>query len=304
MGEGWGGGRPHVRAERPPLPAPPPQGGRNHAAGASKAPSGPYVERGARTFRYDAGPSGAASVHAVAVETPIEIAYGGQPFAVMMGTPADLEDFAAGFSLTEGIVERYDEIRAIEVEPGPESARVNVALTGDRLRVHLARRRALVGRTACGLCGVEDLAHLPRPRVRDRARRSPAPAAIGAAVMALDAHQPLNALTRAVHGAAWCDGQGNILLAREDVGRHNALDKCIGALLRGDVAARDGFFLITSRCSYEMVAKAAAFGANALVCVSAPTSLALQAAETAGLALVVTARRDGALSFDCSGASA
>ena len=301
MGEGWGGGRPHMRAERPPLPARRPQGGRDHAAGASDAP--PYVERLARTLRYNSAPA-AASTHAVAVETPIQIAYGGQPFAVMMGTPADLEDFAAGFSLTEGIVERFDEIRAIEVELTTDSARVNVTLSGDRLRAHLARRRALVGRTGCGLCGVEDLAHLPRPRVRDRARRPPAPAAIGAAVAALDAHQPLNALTRAVHGAAWCDARGEILLAREDVGRHNALDKCIGALLRQGAAADDGFLLVTSRCSYEMVAKAAAFGAAALVSVSAPTSLALQMAEAAGLALIVTARRDGALSFDSPGAPA
>ncbi len=292
-----------MRAERPPLPAPPPQGGRNHGAGAVQGLAAPYVERLAHALRYNAGPS-APSLHAVAVETPIEIAYGGQPFAVMMGTPADLQDFAAGFSLTEGIVERFDEIRAIEVELTTESARVNVALSGDRLRAQLARRRALVGRTGCGLCGVEDLAHLPRTQSRDRARRPPAPAAIGAALAALDAHQPLNALTHAVHGAAWCDARGEILLAREDVGRHNALDKCIGALLRQGAAPDDGFLLVTSRCSYEMVAKAAAFGARALVCISAPTSLALQLAQAAGLALVVTARRDGALSFDSPGAPA
>ena len=250
-----------------------------------------------RPFRYDIGLSDPAAPVAVAVETPIEIAYGGQPFAVMMGTPADLEDFAAGFSLTEGIVERFEEIRDIAAHVDAEAARVDVALTGARMHAHLARRRAIAGRTGCGICGIEDLDHLPKTRRRDARPRLPEPAAVGAAVAALEAHQPLNAATRAVHGAAWCDAQGQILVAREDVGRHNALDKCIGALLRGGVAPNEGFFIVTSRCSYEMVTKAAAFGAEALVSVSAPTSLALSAAEQAGLALIVTARRDRALSF-------
>jgi FdhD protein len=254
------------------------------------------VQRLARAFRYDVGPSGAVLAHAVAVETPIEIAYGGQPFAVMMGTPADLEDFAAGFSLTEGIVERFEEIRAIEVGLDEDAARVNVALTGDRMRTHLARRRAIAGRTGCGICGIEDLEHLPKAKPR-RATLAPSPAAIGAAVAALDEHQPLNALTRAVPAAAWRHAEGDILTVREDVGRHNALDKCIGALLRQGIAPEGGFFLVTSRCSYEMVTKAAAFGAAALVSVSAPTSLALDAAKAAGLHLVVTARRDQALQF-------
>jgi FdhD protein len=238
----------------------------------------------------------------VAVETPIEIAFGGQPFAVMMGTPCDLEDFAYGFSLTEGIVEAIEEIRGVEAEVGDETARVNIALTGERLRGHLARRRAIAGRTGCGVCGIEDLEHLPKPRVRWRRAQAPSPAAIGRAIAALDAHQPLNALTRAVHGAAWCDAAGEILAAREDVGRHNALDKCIGALLRGGVDPESGFLVVTSRSSYEMVAKAAAFGAPALVAVSAPTSLALKAADAAGLALVVTARPDHALAFESLGA--
>jgi FdhD protein len=255
------------------------------------------VDRLARAFRYDQGPTGPVRPHAVAVETPIEIAYGGQPFAVMMGTPADLEDFAAGFSLTEGIVAGLDEIRAIEARADADAARVNVALTGDRMRSHLARRRAIAGRTGCGVCGVEDLDHLPKPRPR-LAGAAPSPAAIGAAVAALPAHQPLNALTHAVHAAAWFDAAGALHAVREDVGRHNALDKCIGALLRQGVAPEGGFFLVTSRCSFEMVAKAAAYGAAALVSVSAPTSLALQAAEAAGLHLIVTARADRALRFE------
>jgi FdhD protein len=262
-----------------------------------RADAATAVRRLSRPFRYDIGLSDAAASVAVAVEAPIEIAYGGKPFAVMMGTPADLEDFAAGFSLTEGVVERFEDIRAIEAHVEAEAARVDVTLTGQRLHAHLARRRAIAGRTGCGICGIEDLEHLPKARRRDATPRLPDSVAVGAAVAALEAHQPLNAATHAVHGAAWCDARGEILVAREDVGRHNALDKCIGALLRSGHAAEDGFFLVTSRCSYEMVTKAAAFGARALVCVSAPTSLALSAAEQAGLALIVTARRDRASSF-------
>jgi FdhD protein len=260
----------------------------------------PSASRLARAYRYDAGASGPSLARAVAVETPIEIAYGGQAFAVMMGTPTDLEDFAAGFSLTEGIVERFEEIRAIEARIDNAAARVDVALTGDRLRVHLARRRAVAGRTGCGVCGIEDLEHLPKARRRGSRSEPPSPAAVGRAVEALDAHQPLNALTRAVHGAAWCDPSGEIHLAREDVGRHNALDKCIGALLRDGVDPEAGFLVVTSRCSYEMVTKAAAFGAGALVAVSAPTSLALDVAQAAGVALIVTARRDSALTYGAS----
>lgn len=255
----------------------------------------------ARAFLYDAGPSGEAFARAVAVETPIEIAYGGQPFAVMMGTPADLEDFVVGFSFTEGIVASLEEIRAIEVKIDGEAARVNVALTGERLRAHLARRRAIAGRTGCGLCGVEDLDHLPKPPARRERARTPSPRAIGAAVKALDVKQPLNVATHAVHAAAWVGANGALRIVREDVGRHNALDKCIGALLRGGVAPDDGFFLITSRCSFEMVAKAAAFGASAVVAVSAPTSLALSAARNAGVALVTVARHNAALIFDDEG---
>ena len=290
-----------VRAEPPPYADAAWQAQKEPDVGASNPSS---ASRLARAFRYDVGPSGPSLARAVAVETPIEIAYGGQAFAVMMGTPTDLEDFAAGFSLTEGIIERFEEIRAIEARLEDAAARVDVALTGDRLRVHLARRRAIAGRTGCGVCGVEDLEHLPKARRRTDPSEPPSPAAVGRAIAALDAHQPLNALTRAVHGAAWCDASGEILFAREDVGRHNALDKCIGALLRDGVDPEAGFLVVTSRCSYEMVAKAAAFGARALVAVSAPTSLALEVAEAAGVALIVTARRDTALTYEAYGASA
>jgi FdhD protein len=255
------------------------------------------VPRDARTFRYDVGAIGPAFTREIAVETPIEIAFGGVPFAVMMATPGDLEDFALGFALTEGIIESLDDIRGVETAGDDETARVNVTLSGARMGAHLARKRAITGRTGCGLCGVEDLAHLPRARGRTAATRPITPAAVGAAVAALDLAQPLNARTRAVHAAAWGGRDGAIRVSREDVGRHNALDKLIGALLREKADPDDGFILISSRCSFEMVAKAAAFGAGTLVSVSAPTSLALKRADESGVTLIAVARADQALGF-------
>jgi FdhD protein len=258
---------------------------------------GETVTVATRAYRYDRGAIGAAASREIAVEAPIELAFGGVPFAVMMATPTHLEDFAVGFALTEGIVEGIDEIRAVEARVEAAAAKVNVTLTGERMREHLARKRALSGRTGCGVCGIEDLDHLPKPRRRLAAARPVSPRAIGAALAALEGAQPLNARTRAVHGAAWCGLDGVIQAAREDVGRHNALDKLIGAMLRERADPDDGFLLITSRCSFEMVAKAAAFGAGTLVAVSAPTSLALARAELCGIALIAIARADQALTF-------
>jgi FdhD protein len=215
----------------------------------------------------------------------------------MIATPADLEDFAIGFALTEGIVEDRHEIRGIEIERADQGFEVNIALTGERMAAHLARGRVLSGRTGCGLCGIQDLAQLPAPRKRLDGGKPIAPEAVGAALRALDARQPLNAQTRAVHGAAWCDRSGAIVMLREDVGRHNALDKLIGALAMSAIAADDGFIAITSRCSFEMVAKAAAFGAATLVALSAPTSLAIERAQACGLTLIAVARPDHATIF-------
>jgi FdhD protein len=255
------------------------------------------VEISARDFSYAVGPSGHATSRAIVVETPINVLYGGVGLAVMMATPDDLEDFAYGFSFTEGIIARAEEIRAVEISRAEGGLKLDIALTGERLSAHLARGRALSGRTGCGLCGIDDLAHLPKPpRVEKQAPI--APPAIKAALQALDSKQMLNAKTRAAHGAAWCDRDGAIIALREDVGRHNALDKVIGALLRQSVAPADGFFVITSRCSFEMVAKAAAFGAATLVAVSAPTSLALERAVACGLTLIALARDDHATIFE------
>ncbi|HXZ16300.1 MAG TPA: formate dehydrogenase accessory sulfurtransferase FdhD, partial [Roseiarcus sp.] len=146
-------------------------------------------------------------------------------------------------------------------------------------------------------CGVEDFDQMPRPLPAPGPARPVAPAAIGRALSELEGRQPLNALTRAVHAAAWCRLDGSIALVREDVGRHNALDKAIGALWRNGVGAEGGFFVITSRCSFEMVAKAAIFGVRTLVAVSAPTSLALERARALGVTVIAVARKDNALIF-------
>lgn len=251
-----------------------------------------------RAFSYDLGANGPELTRAVAVEAPVQIAIGGAPFAVMMATPRDLEDFAYGFVLTEQIAASLDDIRAIEIERVEDGWKLKIALSSERLQAHLARGRAMTGRTGCGLCGIEDFSQMPSPRPPLHPQASIAPAAIRAALSELEARQPLNQATRAVHAAAWCGRDGKIVFAREDVGRHNALDKTIGALARAAVTPDSGFFVITSRCSFEMVAKAAIFGARTLVSVSAPTSFALEQAQRFGVRLIAVARRDQALCFE------
>jgi FdhD protein len=251
-----------------------------------------------RAFSYDSGASGPELTRAVAVEAPVQIVIGAMPFAVMMATPQDLEDCAYGFALTEQIAERVKDIRGVEVERVEDGWKLKIALSGERLQAHLARGRAMSGRTGCGLCGIEDFSQMPSPRPPLHPQAPIAPEAIRAGLAELEARQPLNQATRAVHAAAWCGPDGAIVLVREDVGRHNALDKAIGALARAGAAPDSGFFVITSRCSFEMVAKAAIFGAGTLVSVSAPTSLALERAQRFGVRIVAVARRDQALCFD------
>jgi FdhD protein len=256
------------------------------------------IEVPVRAFSYDSGANGPELKRAIAVEAPVQIVIGAAPFAVMMATPQDLEDFAFGFALTEQIAERVDDIRGLEVERVEEGWKLRIALSGERLQAHLARGRAMSGRTGCGLCGIEDFSQMPSPRPPLNPQPPIAPQAIRAALEELETRQPLNQATRAVHAAAWVARDGTIVLLREDVGRHNALDKAIGALARMSVAPDSGFFVITSRCSFEMVAKAAIFGAGTLVAVSAPTSLALERAQAFGVRVIAVARRDQALSFE------
>jgi len=233
----------------------------------------------------------------VAVEVPVNLVYGTIPYAVMMASPDDLQDFAAGFSLTEGLIRNVNEIRSVAVRPEDDGIIVDVTLEPGPFRRHLARRRTLTGRTACGACGIETIAELPRADTGPLRRIAISADAILASLLALEERQPLNALTRSVHAAAWCDRDGRIVTVREDVGRHNALDKLIGAVLRAGGDPADGFILITSRASFEMIEKAAIFGTGTLVSISAPTSYAVARAETLGLTLVSIARRDGAVVF-------
>jgi FdhD protein len=230
---------------------------------------------------------------AVAEETPVALSYNRLTHAVMMATPADLEDFAVGFSKSEGIVSSANEIEELELiaaESGVECRMwVSPALL-DRLD---QRRRSLAGPTGCGLCGLESLAEAVRQPPPVGAGLTVSAAEIQAAMDAMPALQTLNAETRAVHAAGFWTREAGLVALREDVGRHNALDKLSGALARGGIGGGDGMVIMTSRISVELVQKAAVLGAPILVAVSAPTRLALQVADTAGMTLIGIARRDG-----------
>ena len=246
---------------------------------------------GTLVVAYDA-PEARPNARALAVEMPVNVVYGTVPYAVMMLTPADLEDFAYGFSLTEGVIESPEEIRGVAVEPGEGGLRLLVDLAPGRLREHLARKRAISGRTGCGVCGIEDLAALPTAKTRSGKGPQVTLAAIQAALTALSDRQTLNRETRAVHAAGWAGLDGTLTAVREDVGRHHARDTCSGALLREGVRPDEGFLVITSRCSFEMAEKAATLGASVLVAISAPTSLAIERARCHDMTLCAIARSD------------
>lgn len=233
----------------------------------------------------------------VATEMPISFVYGGLPYAVMMATPADLEDFVYGFSLTEGVIRSVGDVRSVHIVPEKDSMKVEITLSSDQFKSHLAKRRMMSGRTACGLCGIETVGDLPVAQALQQPGVKIHPGAIHRALESLEAFQSLNRLTRSVHAAAWCEIDGRIVVVREDVGRHNALDKTIGYLLREGVNPKDGFLLITSRASFEMIEKAALYGAQTIVAVSAPTSLAIQRAEALGVRLLAVARQDSMIEF-------
>lgn len=226
----------------------------------------------------------------IVTELPLALTYNRQSHVVMMVTPNDLEDFALGFSLTEGIIGSPEDLLSIRLVPragGIEAALTITEPWFDRLAT---QRRNLTGRTGCGLCGaerIEQALRYPAP-VNDTLRVSHR--AIEQALRTMPQHQPLQSLTGASHGAAWCSPSGEILLLREDVGRHNALDKLLGALAKQAFDPGSGFLLVSSRASYEMVYKAAVMGVQLLAAVSAPTSLAIEFAERCGLTLVGFAR--------------
>lgn len=226
-------------------------------------------------------------------ETAVVFTFNGSSYAVMMATPHDLEDFAVGFSLTEGVIASPSEIERLEIVEQGIGIELRMWLSEPHATAFMERRRYLAGPTGCGLCGIESLSEAMRrpPTISDAAQFWPDD--IVQAIDALSGLQEINALTRAVHGAAFCrPGQGIVML-REDVGRHNALDKLAGALARTNCSAHGGVGIVTSRLSVEMVQKAAAIGLPVLVAVSAPTALAVRVADAAGITLIAVARSDG-----------
>jgi FdhD protein len=228
----------------------------------------------------------------VAEEAPIALMYHGVPHVVMLATPADLVDYAYGFTLSEELVASVDEIREVEVQPTSDAVEVRISIAWERFPELLRRRRNLTGRTGCGLCGTETLAQAVRNRPSIATGPRVSIAELHAAIVQLESLQPLNARTGSVHAAAWVVPGRGICCVREDVGRHNALDKLIGALVRARLDLTTGFLLVTSRASYEMVQKAATVGISFVAALSAPTALAVRYAERNGLTLVAFARRD------------
>ena len=235
--------------------------------------------------------SGASCEQTVAEEVPVGFVYNGFPHAVMMATPSDLDDLAVGFSVTEGLVGDLNGIRSMSSRRISEGIELAIELAPEPFAQFLRRRRVrqLRGHTSCGICGIEEIAQVaqaPAPPTRRVMRQVTVDAdAVRRAVVALRDFQPLSWMTRCAHAAALIRPDGSLILVREDVGRHNALDKLIGACLRNAVDTSSGFCLVTSRCSFEMVQKAVAARMPALVAISAPTALAIRAARQAGLTL-------------------
>ena len=231
-------------------------------------------------------------------EAPVALEFNGLSYAVMMATPADLEDFALGFALTEGLAKAPGDLTDIAVAEVEQGWIVRGALSGLGIEQLTDRVRARVAESSCGLCGIENLEAVTRPLPPVAPHAALAEAAIFAALAALREHQPLGRATGAAHAAAFASPHGAILHAREDVGRHNALDKLVGALAAARQDPTAGFILSTARCSYEIVEKAVRAGATRLVTVSLQTSLAVERARAAGLSLWSLARDDSVLSVN------
>lgn len=228
----------------------------------------------------------------IAEEIPVAMVYNGTTFAVMMASPHDLDDFALGFSLTERLIDDSSQLLQWETHALLEGIELAMRVADNAPGAHLdkERERLLPGRSGCGICGTRDLENAVRHDGAVGSGPTVSRDALELALRELKARQPMNLATGAVHAAAWADASGQILCVREDVGRHNALDKLIGAIHRAGVDVDSGFALVTSRASYEMVTKAASAGIAMLAAISAPTALAVELARSAGITLVGFAR--------------
>lgn len=249
-----------------------------------------FVRRPIRRWR---GGKVAQLTDCIAEEVPVALVYNERPHVVMMATPRDLEDFALGFSLSEAVIDAADELESVETHTLLEGIEVRLRIPEARAEKLETRRRNLTGRTSCGLCGAQAL---------EDAVRQPAPVGEGPRIDAaileralaqLHDRQPLNVATGATHAAAWARADGDIALLREDVGRHNALDKLIGAMSKANENVDAGFLVVTSRASYEMVQKSATVGIALLAAISAPTALAIHLADETGVTLIGFARAEG-----------
>jgi FdhD protein len=241
-----------------------------------------------RLVTHESATSGARTVPE---ETPVAITFGRTTYAVMMATPADIEDFAMGFSLTERIIEDIAEITDLEVVSLPQGIEARMTLSSNRDAQLLSRRRRLTGPGGCGLCGIESLEAAVAPPLPVASSGRVSKQTLFRALGRLREKQTLNAQTHAVHAAGfWLDDE--FLAVREDVGRHNALDKLAGALARTKTAASSGVIILSSRLSIELVQKASSIGCPIVVAVSAPTAFALRAAEECGMTVAAVARSD------------
>jgi FdhD protein len=259
----------------------------------NKTPTALPVGAVRRTVERHRGDVAARVNDAVAEELPVALIYNDRPHAVMMATPVDLEDFALGFSLSEEIIADASEFEEVRIQPALAGIELNIRVPEKRAAVLEDRVRQLTGRTGCGLCGAQTLEAAVRhpPTVAEPSTFSSK--ALRHALGELQSRQTINVATGATHAAAWVKPGGLVALVREDVGRHNALDKLIGAMVRANIDVHDGFLLITSRASYEMVMKAATVGIGNVVAISAPTALAIALAQETGVTLIGFARPDG-----------
>jgi FdhD protein len=254
-----------------------------------------HKDRGAVVYLSLCAPRDARQAQVcVAEEIPVAFRYDGFSHGVMMASPEDLQDFATGFSVSEGIIDASGSLRATSISRHEDSITIDISLDARDLHRYLAGRRVrqLRGNTGCGLCGVEDLADIRRPAKRVGPGKPLGDDLIRSTLIKLREWQPLSRQTRGAHASAWVTAQGELSAVREDVGRHNSLDKLIGSLVRGGSFPQPGFCLITSRCSFEMVQKAVAAGFPTLVSVGAPTAHAVRLATAAGL-LLYSLSRDG-----------